>query len=43
MCTIVNKLRRKLGQRVDNPTYIFPEPRVGYWMSRGEGQGETAE
>ena len=28
--TIVSKLRRKLGDDADNPTYIFTEPRVGY-------------
>ena len=35
MRTIVNKLRRKLGEHGDNPTYIFTEPRVGYWMPAG--------
>ena len=29
MRTIVSKLRRKLGDDADNPTYIFTEPRVG--------------
>ena len=38
MRTIVSKLRRKLGDDADNPTYIFTEPRVGYRMPRGEGQ-----
>ena len=38
MRTIVSKLRRKLGDDADNPTYIFTEPRVGYWMPKGEGQ-----
>ena len=32
MRTIVSKLRRKLGDDADNPTYIFTEPRVGYRM-----------
>ena len=41
MRAIVARLRRKLGDDADNPTYIFTEPRVGYWMPEGEGgQGE---
>ena len=36
MRTIVSKLRRKLGEDADNPTYIFTEPRVGFRMPRGE-------
>ncbi len=36
MRTIVRKLRRKLGDDVSNPTYIFTEPRVGYRMPKGE-------
>ena len=36
MRTIVSKLRRKLGDDPDNPTYIFTEPRVGYRMPKGE-------
>ncbi len=35
MRTIVSKLRRKLGDEADSPTYIFTQPRVGYWMPRG--------
>ena len=38
--TIVVKLRRKLGDNADIPTYIFTEPRVGYWMPEGEGSRE---
>ena len=38
MRTIVSKLRRKLGDDADNPTYIFTEPRVGYRMPKGEAQ-----
>ena len=34
--TIVSRLRRKLDDDVDNPTYIFTEPRIGYRMPRGE-------
>ena len=30
------RLRRKLGEDADNPTYIFAEPRVGYRMPRSE-------
>ena len=40
MRTIVSKLRRKLGDDADNPTYIFTEPRVGYRMPRGETQNQ---
>ena len=38
MRTIVSKLRRKLGDDADNPTYIFTEPRVGYPKGKGLGQ-----
>ncbi len=40
MRTVVKKLRRKLGDDADNPTYIFTEPRVGYRMPKGKRQGE---
>ena len=40
MRTIVSKLRRKLGDDPDNPTYIFTEPRVGYRMPKGETQNQ---
>ena len=33
---IVKRLRHKLGEDADNPTYIFAEPTVGYRMPRGE-------
>ena len=33
--TIVGKLRRKLGDDSDHPTYVFTEPRVGYWVPKG--------
>ncbi len=36
MRTIVSKLRRKLGDNADKPTYIFTEHRVGYRMPKGE-------
>ena len=32
--TFVSRLRRKLGDDADNPTYIFAEPRVGYRMPK---------
>ena len=35
--TMVGKLRRKLGDDSDHPTYIFTEPRVGFRMPRGRG------
>ena len=38
--TIVTRLRAKLGDRADQPRYIFTEPRVGYRMPRGEGVEE---
>ena len=43
MRTIVSKLRRKLGDDADNPTYIFTEPRVGYRMPKGEAREQEAE
>ena len=44
MRTIVNKLRRKLGDDGRNPKYIFTEPRVGYRMPAGEtAEGEGAD
>ena len=36
MRTIVSRLRRKLGDDANKPTYIFTEPRVGYRMPRGQ-------
>ena len=35
---VVKRLRRKLGDRADSPTYIFTEPRVGYRMADGKTQ-----
>ena len=43
MRTIVSKLRRKLGDDADNPTYIFTEPRVGYRMPKGETKEQETE
>ena len=42
MRTIVNKLRRKLGDDADNPTYIFTEPRIGYRMPKADEPSEEA-
>ena len=39
--TIVRRLRSKLGDKADNPTYIFTVPRVGYRMVRAEVAAET--
>jgi len=36
--TMVGKLRGKLGEDARNPTYVFTEPRVGYWMPEGESR-----
>ena len=33
------RLRQKLGEDGENPSYIFVEPRVGYRMAEGEGSG----
>ena len=33
---VVKRLRRKLGDDANNPTYIFTEPRVGYRMVKGD-------
>ena len=37
---VVKRLRRKLRDDADNPTYVFTEPRVGYRMAKGETEGE---
>ena len=36
MRAIVKRLRRKLGDDANNPTYILNEPRVGYRMEKGD-------
>ena len=33
---IVKRLRRKLGDDADDPTYIFTKRRAGYWMEKAE-------
>ena len=40
--TALSKIRLRLGDDPDNPTYICTEPRVGYRMVRGYGGGRTA-
>ena len=40
---VVKRLRRKLGDDADNPTYILTEPRVGYRMPKAETQGQTEQ
>ena len=40
---MMTKLRRKLGDDADNPTYVFTEPRVGYWVPAGEAQADSQE
>ena len=39
MRTAISSIRRKLGDDADNPTYIFTDPRIGYWMPAGETPG----
>lgn len=34
--TIVNRLRRKIGDDATDPTYIFTQPRIGYRMTKGQ-------
>ena len=41
MRTVLSKVRRRLGDHPDNPTYIFTEPRVGYRMARGGEDGRS--
>ena len=41
--TPVRKLRRKLDDDADNPTYIFTELRVGYRMPKGQELGQGTE
>ena len=36
MRAIVKRLRRKLGDDADDPTYIFTKRRAGYWMEKAE-------
>ena len=41
MCTMVAKLRGKLGEDARNPACTFSESRMGYWMPVGEGPDLT--
>ena len=34
--TLVRRLRKKLNDDADHPTYLFVERRVGYFMPEGE-------
>ena len=38
MRAVVVRLRRRLGDDAEHPTYVFNEPRVGYWVPRGEAE-----
>ncbi len=38
---VVKRLRRKLRDDADNPTYVFTEPRVGYRMAKEETPGQA--
>ena len=38
--TVAKQLRRQLVDDADHPTYILTEPRFGYRMAKGEGQGQ---
>ena len=40
---IVRRLRRKLDDDPDDPSYIFALPTVGYRMAEGEAPGEAAD
>ena len=37
----IRRIRFKLGEDGNNPTYVFAVPRVGYRMPKGEGQGDA--
>ena len=34
--THLRRLRKKLGENADNPTYFFAEPRIGYRMAKNQ-------
>ena len=42
MRTTISSIRSKLGDDSENPAYIFSEPRFGYRMEQGRGQGQEA-
>ena len=37
----IRRIRSKLGEDGNNPTYVFAVPRVGYRMPKGEGQSDA--
>ena len=39
---VVRRLRRKLGDDAENPTYIFNKRRVGYWMEKADEPGPAS-
>ena len=41
--TQLMRLRQKLGEDGENPTYIFAEPRVRYRMAEGETNASRTE
>ena len=43
MRDIIKRLRRKLGDDANNPTYVLNEPRVGYSMAKVAGYEETLQ
>ena len=43
MRTVASRLRRKLGDDANNPTFVFTEPGMGYWMPTGEMRGEGSD
>ena len=43
MRSVIRRLRRKLGDNAEDPTYIFTELRVGYRMPKGETGEEREE
>ena len=39
---MTRRLREKLGDEANDPTYIFAESRVGYRMAKNEAHGPRA-
>ena len=39
---VVKRLRRKLGDDANSPSYILTEPRVGYRMAKIEGHQQQS-
>lgn len=40
---IVMRLRSKLGDDANSPTYIFTKRRVGYWMAESESMSQSSD